>query len=130
MKNYVSALEIFGALMLERGMASGNLVAAHMIVHMYLFLVLVFIHGPTQSIITQLKGSLKAGIGFKGAFAIVDLVYLLLGMSDKFLILNRVLLISKWPPIGYPCISLSIHPGILWVPLSAPLLTILHLMGP
>ena len=51
------------ALMFLKGIASGNLVEAHIIVSRNLFPDLVFGNGPTQSIMTLLKGSLNAGIG-------------------------------------------------------------------
>ena len=53
------------------GMASGNLVKAHMIVSRYWLPVLVFGNGPTQSISTWLNGSSKAGIGSSGAGGIL-----------------------------------------------------------
>ena len=69
-KKLIKALEILGAVMLVNGMASGNLVEAHIIVNKYWFLDLVLGNGPTQSIITLLNGSSKAGIGFNGALGI------------------------------------------------------------
>ena len=53
-----------------RGIASGNLVEAHMIVSRYWFPVLVFGNGPTQSMMIWLKGSSTAGIGLRGATGI------------------------------------------------------------
>ena len=67
MKNVIKALEIVTALIFLSGIASGNLVEAHMTVSMYSFPVLVLGKGPTQSTITLEKGSPKAGIGFNGA---------------------------------------------------------------
>ena len=57
--------------MFLRGMASGNLVDAHMMVNKYLFPDLVFGNGPTQSTIILLKGSWTAGVGCSGAFGII-----------------------------------------------------------
>ena len=48
------------------GMASGNLVDAHIIVRRYWFPLLAFGSGPTQSTITLLKGSSNAGMGCSG----------------------------------------------------------------
>ena len=56
--------------MLVNGMASGNLVEAHIMVKIYWFLDLVFGKGPTQSIITLLNGSSNAGMGLRGAIGI------------------------------------------------------------
>ena len=56
--------------MFFRGMASGNLVEAHMIVSRYWLPVLVLGSGPTQSMSTWLNGSSKAGIGSRGAVGI------------------------------------------------------------
>ena len=61
---------MFLALIFLRGMASGNLVEAHIIVSKYWLPALVCGSGPTQSIITQLNGSSTTGIGFKGATGI------------------------------------------------------------
>ena len=49
---------------------------AHIIVSKYWFLLFVFGNGPTQSIITQEKGSSNAGMGIRGAFGIFGLVSL------------------------------------------------------
>ena len=48
--------------MFRNGIASGKRVDAHIIVNN---------NGPTQSVITLLKGSSKAGIGLNGAFEIL-----------------------------------------------------------
>ena len=56
--------------MLVKGMAFGNL-----LVKRYLFLVLVFGKGPTQSIINLLNGSPNAGIGLTGATGIFWFVF-------------------------------------------------------
>ena len=69
-KNLVKAFTILGAFMFLKGIASGNLVEAHMIVNKYSLPVLVLGRGPTQSIITLLNGSSNAGIGFNGALGI------------------------------------------------------------
>ena len=53
--------------MLVKGMSSGNLVEAHIMVKRYWFLDLVFGKGPTQSIITLLNGSSNAGMGLREA---------------------------------------------------------------
>ena len=66
-KNFIRALTMVLALMFLKGIASGNLVEAHIIVSRNSFPDLVFGNGPTQSIMTLLKGSSKAGIGCKGA---------------------------------------------------------------
>ena len=58
---------MFLALILRRGMASGNRVKAHITVSEYWFPALVLGNGPTQSTITLLKGSSTAGIGCSGA---------------------------------------------------------------
>ena len=58
------------ALMVCNGIASGKQVDAHIIVSKYWLPFLVLGKGPTQSIITLLKGLSKAGIGFNGAFGI------------------------------------------------------------
>ena len=59
------------ALICLKGVASGNLLEAHIIKRRNLFQDLVFGKWPTQSIMTLLKGSLKAGIGCKGAWGIL-----------------------------------------------------------
>ena len=56
---------MFLALIFLRGMASGNLVEARIIVSKYWLPALVHGSGPTQSIITQLNSSSITGIGFK-----------------------------------------------------------------
>ena len=53
--------------MLQRGIASGNLVEGYMTVSKYRFPALVFGNRPTQSTMTLLKRSSTAGIGCKGA---------------------------------------------------------------
>ena len=67
-KNFIRALTMVLALMFLKGIASGNLVEAHIIVSRNSFPDLVFGNGPTQSIMTLLKGSSKAGIGCNGDF--------------------------------------------------------------
>ena len=67
-KNLIRCFTIVLAFILRNGIASGNLVDVHIIVSMYSFPDFVFGKGPTQSINILLKGSSKAGIGFKGAF--------------------------------------------------------------
>ena len=52
-------------------MASGKRVEAHIIVRRYSWPDLVLGKGPTHSIIILLKGSSKAGMGYKWAFGIV-----------------------------------------------------------
>lgn len=59
------------ALIFRKGIDSGNLVDAHMIVSRYWPPDFVFGNGPTQSTIISLKGSLIAGIGCSGAFGMV-----------------------------------------------------------
>ena len=44
------AFEIFGAVVLVKGMVSGNLVEAHIMVKRYCFLDLVFGKGPTNQV--------------------------------------------------------------------------------
>ena len=56
--------------MLVKGMASGNVVEAHIMVKRYWFLDLVFGKGPKQSIITLLHVSLNAVMGLRGATGI------------------------------------------------------------
>ena len=55
------------ALMFRRGTASGNRVAAHMMVNKYWLPDLDLGNGPTQSMITLEKGSPIAGMGCNGA---------------------------------------------------------------
>ena len=69
-KNLVKAFTMVFAFISLRGMASGNLVDAHMMVNRYWLPDLVLGRGPTQSIIILLNGSSKAGIGCSGAFGI------------------------------------------------------------
>ena len=59
----VKALVIVLALILLSGMASGKRVEAHIIVSNYRFPYLILGSGPTQSRITLLKESSKAGTG-------------------------------------------------------------------
>lgn len=61
------ALETTGAVILRKGIASGNRVAAHMMVSKYWFPDLVRGSGPTQSIKIRSKGSPITGMGCKGA---------------------------------------------------------------
>ena len=53
-----------------KGMASVNLVEAHIIVNRYWLPDLALGRGPTQSTITRLNGSSNAGMGFNGAVRI------------------------------------------------------------
>ena len=53
-----------------KGIASGKRVEEHIIVSKYWCPDFDLGSGPTQSIITLLKGSEKAGIGLSGAFGI------------------------------------------------------------
>ena len=69
-KKLTRAFEILGASMLVKGVASGNLVEAHIMVKRYWFLDLDFGKGPTQSIITLLNGSSNAQMGLRGATGI------------------------------------------------------------
>ena len=62
-KNLINDLIIRGAFTFRSGTASGKRVDAHIIVSKYLFPLLVFGRGPTQSIITQENGSSNVGIG-------------------------------------------------------------------
>ena len=63
MKNFTSALTIVLALICLSGIASGKRVEAHIMVRRYSQPFFVLGKGPTQSIITLLKGSSKAGMG-------------------------------------------------------------------
>ena len=63
MKNFTSALTIVLALIFLSGIASGKRVEAHIMVRRYSQPFFVWGKGPTQSIITLLKGSSKAGMG-------------------------------------------------------------------
>ena len=56
---------MFLVLIFQSKMASGKHVEAHIIVRRYSWPDLVLGKGPTQSIITLLKGSSKAGMGCK-----------------------------------------------------------------
>ena len=56
--------------MMVKGMASGNLVDAHIIIKIYWFQELVFGKAPTHSIMTLQNGCKKAGIGLRGATGI------------------------------------------------------------
>lgn len=69
-KNLVKALAKVSAFISLRGMASGNLVDAHIMVNRYWLPDLVLGRGLTQSIIILLDDSSKAGIGLSGAFGI------------------------------------------------------------
>ena len=69
-KNF-RALTMFLVLIFLNGIASGKRVEAHIIVRRYSWPDLVLGKGPTQSIITLLKGSPKAGKDCKWAFGIV-----------------------------------------------------------
>ena len=73
--------------MFRSGMASGNLVGLHIIVSRYSLPAFVFGSGPTQSIITLLKASSKAGMGCSGARSIVLLGLPPLGTGDYFTVL-------------------------------------------
>jgi hypothetical protein len=70
-KNFTSAFTTFLVVIFLMGIASGNLVEAHMIVSKYSNPDLVFGSGPTQSMRTVLNGSPNAGIGWRGALGIV-----------------------------------------------------------
>lgn len=69
-KKDMRAFTIFLAERFLMGIASGNLVEAHMIVSRYWFPNLVLGNGPTQSTIMRQKGSSKAGMGCRGAVGI------------------------------------------------------------
>ena len=56
------------ALILHNGVASGNLIDAHIIVSIYSFPDLDLGNGPTKSVFILLNGSSKAAIGFNGTF--------------------------------------------------------------
>ena len=66
-KNLINALTVVFALIFLRGIASGNLVDAHMAVNKYWLPDLVLGRGPTQSMITLPNGPSNVGIGCKGA---------------------------------------------------------------
>jgi hypothetical protein len=70
-KNFTNAFTTFLVVILLMGIASGNLVEAHMIVSKYSLPALVLGKGPTQSMRTLLKGSPNAGIGCSGAGGIL-----------------------------------------------------------
>ena len=70
-KKLVKALTMVFALIFLKGIASGNLVDAHMIVSKYWFPDFAFGSGTTQSTIIWLKGSMIAGIDCSGAFGMV-----------------------------------------------------------
>ena len=70
-KNLVKALTTVLDFMLRRGIASGKQVDAHIIFNNYWLPALVLGKGPTQSIMTLVNGSSKAGIGFKAERGIV-----------------------------------------------------------
>ena len=74
-KNLVKALTMVFDLIFPKGIASGNLVDAHMIVSRYWFPDFVFGSGLTHSTIIWLKGSLVAGIGCSGAFGMYGLIW-------------------------------------------------------
>ena len=59
--------------MARRGMASGNLELAHIIVNKYRFPDFVFGKGPTQSIITRSNGLSLMVMGLSGAIAMPGL---------------------------------------------------------
>lgn len=65
-KAFIKELEVI----LRSGIASGNRVAAHIIVSRYLSPLFVFGKGPTQSIITLSKGTPVTGIGCRAASGI------------------------------------------------------------
>ena len=121
MKNLVKALTIVFALMFLRGMASGNLVDAHMMVNKYSFPDLVFGNGPTQSIIILLKGSWTAGMGCSGGFwySLIRFPNNLAGMTRfaKFhyifsqtgpVKMVKNLVMPMWPARGVSCAILRI----------------------
>lgn len=66
-KNFVKTLTTAQDVILQSGIASGYLVAEHIIVNKNGLPDLVFGKGPTQSTITCSKGSPMTGIGIKGA---------------------------------------------------------------
>ena len=70
-KHFTRALTMVFDLIFLDGIASGKRVESHMIVKRYSQPDLVLGSGPTQSIITLLKGSSNAGIGCKWALGIV-----------------------------------------------------------
>ena len=65
-----SSLPLMTAVMLVKGMASGNLDEAHIMVKRYWFLDLIFGKGPTQSIISLQNGSSNAGMSLRRAAGI------------------------------------------------------------
>ena len=62
MKKLIIVPTIFRDDMVLKGVASGNLMAAHIIVNMYRFPDFVRGNGPTQSMLILLKGSSTVGI--------------------------------------------------------------------
>ncbi len=70
-KKLIRHFTTFFALIFLRGIASGNLVEEHIIVSKYSLPDLVLGNGPTQSTITWLQGSWKAGVGYKGGLGII-----------------------------------------------------------
>ena len=68
-KKLISTYTILGALIFQRGKASGNRVFPHIIAKRYWLPSRVLGSGPTQSIITWENGSPATGMGFKGATA-------------------------------------------------------------
>lgn len=69
-KNLVRALIRELVVILRSGIASGNQVAAHIIVSRYSFPLFVFGNGPKQSMITLSKRTPVTGIGCKGTSGI------------------------------------------------------------
>ena len=63
MKNLTKALTVVFVLIFLKGIASGKRVEAHILVERYSFPDLVFVNGPTQSIMILLNGSSNTGIG-------------------------------------------------------------------
>lgn len=66
-KNFVRAFATELAVTLRSGIASGNRVAAHIIINKHSLPLFVFGNGPTQSTITRSNGSPITGIGCRGA---------------------------------------------------------------
>ena len=71
-KKLITASTIFLADIALNRIASGNRVAAHIIVRIYLCLAFVSGNGPTQSTITRLNGSSTTGISWSGAGGYFD----------------------------------------------------------
>ena len=65
--NFIRALPMVLTLIFLKGIAFGNLLEGHITVSRNSFPDFVFDNGPTQSIITLLKGSSNADIGCKEA---------------------------------------------------------------